>query len=95
MVRLTMALAAAKISVVENFEALEAKLDLAVDQGLIDEGASYYNQISTLMDDAKVAESWDELDEVIYKGKILETDLDVWLSSKGDTTIGLEWPNVP
>jgi hypothetical protein len=85
----------AKILAKENFEALQMKLDQAVDLGYIDEGQIYYNSLSTLIDDAKIAESWDELTEVIYQGKALEENIDTWLSLKGYTTIGLKWPINP
>jgi hypothetical protein len=87
-----MTLLDAKTLAMENFEALQMKLDQAVDLGYMDEGQVYYNSLSTLSDDAKIAESWDELTEVIYQGKALEEDIDTWLSLKGYTTIGLEWP---
>lgn len=87
-----MSLLEAKANVAENFEALELKLDQAVDLGFIDEGQAYYNAMDTLLDNAKIAESWDELAAVIDQGKTLEEDLDTWLSLKGYTTIGLQWP---
>lgn len=81
-----------KASVMEIFESLQAKLDQAVELGFSDEEQVYYNGISTLMDDIRVISSWDELAEIIYKGKSFEEDIDAWMSLKGYTTIGLEWP---
>ena len=88
-----MSLFEAKEVVVENLEALDAKLDFAVTQGMIDENSTYHNEISTLVDDVGLAQSWEELAEIIYRAKILEVDMNTWLSFKGDTTFGLEWPS--
>ncbi len=87
-----MSLLKAKTAVIENFESLKLKLDQAEDLGFIDTEEAYYNAMDTLLEDAKMAQSWDELAAVIDQGKTLEEDLDTWLSLKGFTTIGLQWP---
>lgn len=88
-----MSLSAAKEVVLENLGALEAKLDLAVGQGMVDVDSTYYNELSAFIDDVSIVKSWEELAEIIYKAKILEVDIDTWLSLKGETTISLEWPS--
>jgi hypothetical protein len=76
----------------ENLEALQINLTRSVDAGMPDMDNAYYNALLTLIDQTADCESWDDLGEVIERAKILETDIDAWLSSHGETTISLPWP---
>lgn len=82
----------AKKVVSENFTQLGVKLQQAIDQGFLDETSNYYNTITTLRDDVNLTQFWSQLNEIIYRGKSLEEDLDTWLSLKGCTTFSLPWP---
>lgn len=82
----------AKDAVLENLQALQFSLTRAVDQGMIDNDSAYENLILNLLDQALAIESWSGLEEIIFEAKILEEDIDTWLSLRGMTTIGLEWP---
>ena len=62
---------------------------------MIDADDNYYNELLGLMDETHIAESWDELDEVITKAKTLEIDVAAWLSGHGRTSISLPWPKKP
>lgn len=80
---------------IENLEAIQENLNRCVEGGMIDSNATYYNELSALMDEASLAESWEELEEVVSKGKILEVDVAVWLAGRGQTSIALPWPKGP
>jgi hypothetical protein len=47
---------------------------------------------SYFLSEAHLAKSFPELQEVISQAKLLEMDIDAWLSRKGRTTLSLEWP---
>lgn len=80
--------------VLDNLQALQMSLERCVNQGMIDEGEYYYNQLVDLISDAEIVKTWDELEEVIAKAKTIEIDLDAWLSVRGSTTISMLWPNI-
>ncbi|MEN9654788.1 MAG: hypothetical protein RL235_900 [Chlamydiota bacterium] len=82
----------AKKMTIDNFNVLLAWLKQCVDDGLIDLGDEYYNEILNLLDQADLAKTPAELTEVITLGKILETDIDAWLVYHGRTSIALSWP---
>ena len=81
-----------KETVIENLEALKLNLGRCVDEGMVDSGDAFYNELLGLEDDAAIVESWDELMEVVARAKTLETDVAVWMSMQGRTTLSLPWP---
>lgn len=85
----------AKEDVMENLETVEIMLEQAADQGMIDVDDIFHNELLDLIDDAAIVDSWPELAEIISRAKILEENIDTWLSLKGITTIDLEWPHIP
>jgi hypothetical protein len=85
----------AKDDTVENLEALKESLDRCVDEGMIDSDDTYYNELLGLIDEASLAGNWDELLEVVSKGKTLETDVASWFSYHGQSGISLTWPIRP
>jgi hypothetical protein len=85
----------AKEDVVENLEAIQLSLSRCVDEGMVDLGDSYYNQLLALIDDARIVSTWDELMEIVTLAKTLEVDVAGWLSFHGRTSISLPWPRKP
>ena len=85
----------AKGDAVENLDAIKLNLTRCVSQGMIDSNDDYYNQLLVLIDEANLSETWNELEEVISRAKILEIDVAVWLSGHGQTSISLPWPRKP
>ena len=88
-----MVLQAVRENILENLSILQAKLENATDRGMLDLDDYYYNELLGLIDESNLAKAWEELEEVIYKAKTIETDIDAWLSQRGYTTISLEWPS--
>ncbi len=84
----------AKQDVVENLEAIQLRLVQNVEQGMVDLDDSFYNELLDLIGDAAIVDSWEELAEIITKGKTLEVDIDAWLSLHGVTTLSLFWPKI-
>src|SRR5690554_1325098 len=85
----------AQETVSENLDAIKAILGRCVDEGMLDPDCTYYNEILLLSDQTILCKSFDELMEVVFKAKILETDIAAWLASKGRTSVSLPWPSPP
>lgn len=85
----------AKGDTVENLKAIQLNLSRCVEDGMIDSDDMYYNELIALTDEASLSGTWDELEEVISKAKVLEVDVAVWLSGHGQTSISLPWPKAP
>ena len=82
----------AKEDVAENLEAIQLSLINCIDEGLIDLEDAYYNQVLDLLEDARLVSTWDELMEIVVRGKTLELDVASWLSRHGRSGISLPWP---
>jgi hypothetical protein len=85
----------AQSTVTENLEAIKLNLTACVEEGMLDTDDYFYNEILLLIDQADIAKTWDELEEVITKAKILEVDVAAFLAGKGRTTLSLPWPKQP
>lgn len=81
--------------VLDNLEALQMKLQRCVNEGMLDEGDAYYNELLDFIEDAEIVTTWDELTEIVTRAKTIEVDLDAWLSIRGTTTISMIWPKAP
>lgn len=82
----------AKETVAENLEAIRLSLIRCVDEGMIDLEDVLYNESLALIDDVLIVKNWDEMDELIAKGKELEQEVAAWLSMHGRTSISFPWP---
>ena len=81
----------AKNQVVSNLEILLTTVDDCVNEGMVDEGSFLYNQLLDWIDEVKLSDDWNELNEVIARAKTIEADLDAWASGHGRTSISLNW----
>lgn len=75
-----------------NLEAIKLILDECVYEGMLDPNAHFYNELLDFLSEVQLAESFAEIEEVIAQAKLLEMDIDAWLSRKGRTTLSLKWP---
>ncbi len=78
--------------VIENLEALQFDLNRCVDEGMLDYGSAYYNELSDLLEEAHIVKTPEELSQIIILAKTLETDINAWKSLRGQTTVSLTWP---
>ncbi len=85
---------AARLTTLENLEAIQMILIRCVNEGMIDLDDAYYNEILAFIDEANLSESWDELGEVVTRSKTLEQEIAAWLSLQGRTTVSLSWPKI-
>lgn len=85
----------ARHTTTENLRAIQDSLNRCIEEGMIDEQAEHYNEVLALLDEASIAKTWDELEEVIEQAKVLEIDVAVWLSAHGRTSFSIPWPKVP
>ena len=83
----------ARDDVLDNLDTIQVSLDACVDEGMLDYESAYYNELSDLIEDARIVKTWDELIEIITLAKTLETDIDAWASLHGRTSISLIWPS--
>ena len=85
----------AKGDTVSNLKAIQMNLSRCVDEGMIDLEDAYYNALISLIDEASLSKTWEELMEVISQAKILEVDVAAWMAGHGQTSISLPWPKAP
>lgn len=85
----------AKGDTVDNLKAIQMNLMRCIDEGMMDLEDAYYNQVLFLIDEASLSKNWDELMEVVAKGKTLEIDVAAWLSGHGENSLSLPWPRAP
>ena len=76
----------------ELLESIMTYLSRCVNEGMLDLNAEHYNRLLDLMSETDLVDSWNELDEVITRAKILEIDVAAWASSHGRTSVSLPWP---
>lgn len=79
----------------DNLDVLEMSLDRCVDEGMLDPESAYHNKLEDLIEEARIAVSWDELQEVISLAKTFEEDVDTWLALHGKSSVELDWPHPP
>ena len=85
----------AKSDVIDSLRAIQINLTQADDKGLLHLEDDLYNQILALIDQASISTSWEELEEIVHRGKTLEVDVDTVLAEHGQTSISLSWPRIP
>ena len=79
----------------ENLKSIQMTLNECTSEGMLDEESQFYNELIELLDEARIVKTYPELAEVITKAKILETDIDAWLSMKRRETLSISWPKTP
>lgn len=82
----------AQNTVAENLEAIKLNLTRCVEEGMLDTGDFFYNELLLLIDQTFLSREWEELEEVITRAKILEVDVAVFLANRGQTSLSLPWP---
>ena len=83
-----------KVQVVMLIQHLEDRVDVCVELGMRDQDSVLYNHVDDLLEGAQDSEDPMQLSEIVSKSKVVETNLDRWLISKGQTTVGLFWPSL-
>ena len=76
-----------------NLDKLLFNLNICTDAGMIDRDDALYNRIEDLVEEVKIIDTLEELEEFTTQAKTLESQIDLWLISQGETTVGLEWPS--
>lgn len=84
-----------KQDTIANLEAIQMTLNECVNEGMLDEEDQFYNEIIELLDEARIVKTYPELAEVITKAKLLESDIDAWLSMKGRESSSISWAKIP
>jgi hypothetical protein len=85
----------AKDQCVENLLSLKSALVQCVDEKGVEMQDSLYDQITVRLDGTPLLESWEELGLLIDQAKIVEEEIDAWLSIHGLTSYSLSWPSRP
>jgi len=83
-----------KRDIILNLESIQVTLNVCIEQGMLDEDAQFYNELIELIDEARLVKTYPELEEVITKAKILEEDIDGWLSMNHRETLSISWPKI-
>ena len=84
-----------KQKVLDNLDLLKSILVDCEDEGLNDPDSTIYNQLVDLIDEAEALEKEEELDLIVYRAKIIEKDVDEFLSRNGRSSISIDWPALP
>ena len=79
--------------ILNNLSVLIFNLNICTDAGMIDKDDELYNKIEDLIEEVKIIDSLEELEEFVSQGKTIESQIDSWLTAQGETTVGLEWPS--
>ncbi len=82
----------AKDQCIDNLKSLKTSLQDCADNKRIDMEDSLYDQLVVILDGAPLIESWEELSMLIDQAKILEEEIDAWVSIHGLTSYSLSWP---
>lgn len=77
---------------VTNLKSLQAAMDQSRDDKRIDLADDLYNQTQVCLDGAPLLETWEEIEDLIVQAKILEQEIDAWLSMHELTSYSLSWP---
>ena len=80
--------------VIDNLQTLKINLEDLKDLGMPDPDETLYNELISMIDDAKASESDLALSEVITRARVIETKLDSYYSHEGIETIELSWPQI-
>lgn len=80
--------------VIENLRTLKISLEDLVDVGFSDPNDVIYNELLSMIDDAKGSDSELALSEVIERARVIETKLDSFYSHEGIETTELSWPQI-
>lgn len=82
-----------KKALIANLEKLlEALEDIILEKGeLFDPGKELYNQLITLLEDAKAAEERNDLDSIAKIAFTYERTIDLQLERMGKETLNLNW----
>jgi len=85
----------AKDLCVANLNSLKSSLIQCVDEKRVDMEESLYDQVLVCLEGASLMESWEEIEQLIFHAKILEEEIDGWLSIHELTSYSLTWPKKP
>ena len=82
-----------KEDILNNITILRFNLETSIDAGFFeDTGSNMYNRIEEIIEQVKNVDTKEELEELVTQAKTIEAQIDTWLLSQGQTTVGLSWP---
>lgn len=85
---------ALKEAISDNLEVLKLYLDTIEGEGFSDPESVLYNQITDLVDQIGAITIPQELENIIFLGKTIEKNLDLWLAREGRSSLELQWPDL-
>jgi len=80
--------------IIDNLGAIKSNLVEIEKISPFDSDESLYNEIVSLIDEAKASDSTTALAEIIQKAKVIEKKLDNWYAKEGIETLELSWPEI-
>lgn len=83
-----------KAMIIDNLRSIKSNLEDIEEISLFDPDEALYNEIVSLIDDAKGSDTPSALAEIIQMAKVIETKLDSWFSKEGIETLELSWPQL-
>lgn len=83
-----------KAMIIDNLRSIKSNLEEIEEISLFDPDEALYNEILSLIDDARASDTSSALAEIIQKAKVIEAKLDSWFAKEGIETLELSWPEL-
>ncbi len=81
-----------KGQILDNLTTLQVAISRYTEEGMIDLANVLYNKVVDLIDETNAMEEIQDLENIVYRARNVETTIDMWLSSVGKDNMELHWP---
>jgi hypothetical protein len=83
-----------KEKILNNISILMSNYQSCIDANMKDPNSSFYNKIESLIEQVNATEDKMALSEIIMEAKTIESQLDIWITSQGQSTLNISWPDI-
>ena len=83
-----------KEKILNSISILMSNYQNCIDANMKDPNSSLYNKIESLIEQVNAIEDKMALSEVIIEAKTIEMELDRWITSQGQSTLNISWPDI-
>jgi len=83
-----------KEKILNSISILMSNYQNCIDANMKDPNSSLYNKIESLIEQVNAIEDKMALSEVIIEAKTIEMELDRWITSQGQSTLNILWPDI-
>lgn len=83
-----------KEKILNSISILMSNYQNCINANMKDPNSSLYNKIESLIEQVNAIEDKMALSEVIIEAKTIEMELDIWITSQGQSTLNISWPDI-